>query len=494
MHIKNDHKYQRLPVFLLIVLFFFLNFTCWFFLESSNYTAQLSQYPNYPEPAKQLISFPSFVSASKNDDGLLSLQLENIIQDKRATFSLPVLSLSGSKNVFFGPTGLYSVKSNHPKYQSIQPKIHIKLLDSSGRHVYSSDARARVAGVSTKKLPLKSLNLHLQQELNSELIFSDQQSYLLESLRLRNAGNDFLLAYMRDNVVRELAKDLHLISLQYQPVVVQINGEFWGVQYLRERVNKNFLFAKYPELDREHIVLGELKKRDIFALSKGFSYKLGDLTQLIKEEDLNQPEFREKLEEKLNIDSFIDYIIIQTFISNTDWPHNNVKCAFINGQLNFVLYDTDFSLGYVREYFKHTDDFFTLPDRYYQVDEVRHPFLDNLDFYVPTYVGQMHSSLMQYNFYRSRFLERYHDLLLTDLSQTQVKKAVKKISNQISPIMPAHIARWGTPSSVEAWEYHTGQILKFCKERRAFIREKLDSVSLKFSTRIPQGISSEESP
>jgi len=159
-----------------------------------------------------------------------------------------------------------------------------------------------------------------------------------------------------------------------------------------------------------------------------------------------------------------------------------------------VIYDTDFFLDYVKEYFKHTDDFFKLPDRYYQIDEVTHPFLNSLDFYVLTYVGQMHSSLIQYGFYRNKYLERYRELLLTDLSQKQVEQAVVSIREQLSPVMPAHIARWGTPSSVDEWEYHAEQIARFCKKRRAFILKKLDSASLKFGAQISQGISNEESP
>lgn len=494
MHIKDKHKYQQLPKFLLILFFFLLNFTVWLFIDNSNYTLDSNQYPHYPKPIASLDKLPNVFSFEENKSQFILQKFKELSDDSLKSHSLPIISLSGTNNSFFGPTGLYAVNSNHPKYQSVKAQIQVELLNFMGKSIFKENAKAQVAGVSTKSLPLKSLNIHFQEKVNSELLFTENESYLLKSIRLRNAGNDFLLAYMRDNVVRDLAKNTHLISLRYQPVTVLINGEFWGIQYIRERVNEDLLIAKYPELGREQIVLGELKKKNILALSKGFRYLLGDLTQLIDNHNLNLPEYQKKLEAKLNLNNFIDYIVFQTFISNTDWPHNNVKCAFLNGQLHFILYDTDFSLGYVREYFEHTEDFFNLPDRYYQVNEVNHPFLDSLDFYVPTYVGRMHQSLMKYDFYQKKYLSRYRELLLADLSQKQVVSTVRKIREQISPIMPAHIARWGSPSSAKEWEYHTEQIVRFCEERRAYILKELDLRFSRFSAKIPQGISSEESP
>ena len=51
------------------------------------------------------------------------------------------------------------------------------------------------------------------------------------------------------------------------------------------------------------------------------------------------------LKDEIDIDNFIDYIIFQTYISNTDWPHNNARFYAI-GQEKFrvVLFDLDGAL------------------------------------------------------------------------------------------------------------------------------------------------------
>jgi hypothetical protein len=435
----------------------------------------LSNYPFYPQKASE--NYPETLPKANSDSGIVK-------SDKlpfQQALSLPTLSLSGSAGAFFGPSGLYSVNKEDPSKQAIIQKIQVELTDTSGQIVFKRQAKSSVSGASTKELPMKSLNLFLDQSVTSDQIFGQAPEYALNSIRLRNAGNDFLLAYMRDAVVSELVKNTHIIRLEYQPVVVRINNEYWGIQYLRERVDEKTIQGKFPALERDQIIIGELLANKSYAITNGFQYKFDKLMTLILHEDLDDPQILEQLNGMLNLDNFVDYVIVQTFISNTDWPHNNVKCAFLDEQLHFILYDTDISLAYVKEYFRQGNDYFSLPDRYTHVDEVRHPFLDSIDYYMPTQVGMIQNRLLQFGFYRKRYIRRYRELLQTELSQMQVEKAVINIRQEIRPFISSHVARWGYPDSYEKWHANTQQIIKFTSERRTFLQRGLTQAESLYS-------------
>lgn len=471
MLIKDNHKYQHLLTVLLMALFFLLSFLFWWYEGDLDYKSNLEAYPYYPKPVGQLSNFTIADFQGLADSGYHMYQFQK--QDLKPPFSLPTVSLKGSPGAFFGPTGLYSVNKDDPERQTVSQKILVELIDTKGKTVFTQSAKASVSGVSTKRLPMKSLNLYFNQNISSDKVFEKNYSYPLYSLRLRNAGNDFLLAFMRDALVSKLTSNTHIIALNYQPVAVLINDEFWGVQYLRERVSEKTLLGKFPDLSREQVILGEIIIQDVHDIGNGFEYKLEEVKRFIMEKDLNDPKIQNELSHILNLDNFIDYIVFQTFISNTDWPHNNVKCAFLDDRLHFILYDTDISLTYISEYFEHTNDFFSLPERYHQVNEVTHPFLDSIDFYMPTHVGEMHGKLIQYKFYRQKYEQRYRELLQTNLSQQSVEENLKSIREEIAPLMPFHIDRWGYPSSPKDWMHHTEQILKFSADRRTFILNTL---------------------
>jgi hypothetical protein len=194
----------------------------------------------------------------------------------------------------------------------------------------------------------------------------------------------------------------------------------------------------------------------------------------IEKEDLSLAENYKKLGQMLNLENFIDYVITQTFICNTDWPHNNVKGVFLDDQLHFILYDTDFAFAWPFYYQKHAGNYFDFPDRIHNINALTYNYLDSLDHYIPSQVGTLYQKLKQSPFFCDQFLTRFKDILHNDFSQDRIEQTVHKVREQIAPVMPDHIARWGYPASMEDWYLHTEQIITFCEERRAHVLHHLE--------------------
>ena len=58
-------------------------------------------------------------------------------------------------------------------------------------------------------------------------------------------------------MLQDLLKDLDMETQDFRPSVVFINGEYWGIQNLRERINKYYIEQHY-NVDKDNIDLVEL--------------------------------------------------------------------------------------------------------------------------------------------------------------------------------------------------------------------------------------------
>ncbi|MBK7712060.1 MAG: CotH kinase family protein [Bacteroidales bacterium] len=72
-------------------------------------------------------------------------------------------------------------------------------------------------------------------------VFKDKPIKKFEALVLRNAGNDWSGAIMRDGLTSTLVRDMDMDRQAFQPAIIYINGEYWGIQNIREKVNSDYL-------------------------------------------------------------------------------------------------------------------------------------------------------------------------------------------------------------------------------------------------------------
>ena len=76
--------------------------------------------------------------------------------------------------------------------------------------------------------------------------------------------------------------------------------------------------------------------------------------ELIQNTNINDSNFLGLLESRFDIENYMDYFIVQTYIQNMDWMGiawglNNVKLwrpDTTGGKWRYVIYDTDASFGY----------------------------------------------------------------------------------------------------------------------------------------------------
>ena len=134
-----------------------------------------------------------------------------------------------------------------------------------------------------------------------------------KSLVVRNAGNDCSRAFLRDAFIQNLyGGKTNVDYLAYQPVIVYINGEYWGIQNIRERSEDDYYLANY-NLEQDAIDMYDNNQ-----LQNGTETAFNALKNLVSGSFTY-----EELNEHIDVDNYLRYNVLYLFVWNPDWPGNN---------------------------------------------------------------------------------------------------------------------------------------------------------------------------
>ena len=161
------------------------------------------------------------------------------------------------------------------------------------------------------------------------------------TLILRNAGGDFCLANFRDALFHEISlhNDLDIDELAFRPAACYINGEYWGLIEIRERIDVEHLHYNYGA-DLDSVLFMEEENWSV----QGDTIHFWNLMQFIYTQDLNDPANWAHVDSLLDIHSCKDYFALEMQAGNVDWPSNNLKYwkpSVTQGKWRYVMYDLD---------------------------------------------------------------------------------------------------------------------------------------------------------
>jgi hypothetical protein len=308
--------------------------------------------------------------------------------------------------------------------------------------------------------PQKSFRLDFKSKytgrLEEAVIPAKNHIESYNNFNLRNGGQHTWSDKMQDALISRIASETNVNYMAYEPCIAYLNGEYWGVYGIREKIDEHYIEDNYG-FNSDSIDL-----MNAWNVLAGSDENALDSYQSIMSEDANSNGFYELFSSIWNVDNYIDYFVIQTFIQNMDWMGiawgaNNIKMwrpQTDDGKWNYVLYDTDGALGYFGQ-----------------------SYYDNYLAYAmnPAYINQhsqIFNKILQNDEFRCQFTNRYADLINTSLSFESAQEKTDIIKNDMQDAMPRHIERWqnsgnlnGTISSMPAWENSINNILNYYGER-----------------------------
>ncbi len=346
-------------------------------------------------------------------------------------------------------------------WKDIEVGAYLEYFTENKIQAFSQDAGIKIhGGTVTRTRPMKSFRILARDAYNDDdidfKIFKERENDNFQHLILRNAGGDFNKAHCRDGFIHRfvLREQLNLDALAYQPLVVYINGQYWGVQEFRERSDGDYIQDNYG-FNPDEIDLIE----EDTSIWEGNLVQFNEMLDFITNNDISADALFIQAAEMIDTNSFCDYIIIESYLNNTDWPNNNLKywkARNENGKWRYILIDLDAGINGVS-----------------WVDEAT----DNLGRALIV-IGNSNKHMRIFNKlitntgFRNYFINRYADLINTSFEPEHFKIHIEELRNELEPEMPAHFAQWG--SSMNEWnnEFDT-KLIRYAEQRPMYARQYL---------------------
>ncbi len=241
----------------------------------------------------------------------------------------------------------------------------IEYMPADGSEGFSQNAGIRIMGAASRGASQKSFRVISREEYQAktfeyELISDNERSdgngnvEKYKSFLLRNGGNDNEFGRLRDPYLQSLVAHRSFETMQYEPVIVYINGEYWGMYTLREDYSDNYIKHNYG-LDNKNVLF--VKRGELEDGNEEDMYLYYDMFDFITQNDMSVPENYQKACELLDMESFTQYVAFNMYIYNQDsfFDSNNYamwRCVepdpsspYGDGKWRMMAYDTDYSTG-----------------------------------------------------------------------------------------------------------------------------------------------------
>jgi len=314
----------------------------------------------------------------------------------------------------------------HERGDDSERSIYVEYFNVDGELQFAQNSDVRIHGMASRSYPQKSLRLYANQKYDdfdkfSGPLFPDlidvngEKIDDFETLILRDGGTDSPSSFFRDVLIQRLVEHTSVDTQAVNPVIIFLNGEYWGLYFLYERYDEGYFLNHYgiqPENlivleNKGVVVIGAEKERQIYQ----------DLLFYVLGNDTKNKDVYSEISNKIDINNFIDYQITEIFIAHQDWPDNNIKywrTRTVNddsensygqdGRWRWLLFDTDH--GFINT----------------ELNSIEYATRTDLE-------TNLFRSLIKNEDFRNLFLNRFADHLNTTFKQERVIQEINGVKD-----------------------------------------------------------------
>ncbi|MEN8155614.1 MAG: CotH kinase family protein [Bacteroidota bacterium] len=392
---------------------------------------------------------------------------------------LPVLCVSTDPyNLWDNENGIY-VKGDNAQtsfpffgsnfWEDWEREASIELYDEKGDSAFSLNAGIKIYGGWSRGHPQKSMAIFARKQYGTGKIkyrlFEDKEISEFESIIIRNSGNDWFGlnqesgSMFRDPLMTRLTRNMDIEHLASRQAVIYINGEYWGIQNIREKVNEHFLSSN-KGVDPDNLELLESDYRVI----QGDNQHYVALLDFLNSNDVMNPQNYAWIKSQMDIQNFINYQLAQIYYDNRDWPGNNIKYwrpDTPKGKWRWIMYDTDFGFGMwdKNKVYYNTLAFAT---------DANGPGWPN-----PPWSTFMLRKLLRNQEFGTLFINSFADQINTSFHTESVDRQIDEMRNAILNEMSNHAVRWG--GSYSNWLSRSNELKDFARLRPDIMRRHIEN-------------------
>lgn len=372
----------------------------------------------------------------------------------KALGKAPVVSVTLSDADLFDPdNGIYC------KPVSLDGKDEGKRAASvewvTGKHVFCTDAGFCAHGDASRHFdytPKKSFGLKFRGRYGANKLeepVMDDIGYTckeFKSLVLRGESNHSWPhtdkptygTSMHDQFLRDVSGAMTGFQSHGNQVHLFLNGLYWGLYNVSEAMDDHFAAAQWGgENEQYDVISGDRheptgievndgKADDFNAVANGIRAMSAEVTA----SRVDEKTFYEKACAEIDLDRMIDYLILEWYVDNSDWPQKNWKATIskqLGVKLTYLAWDLDTTL--IEGSKAITAD--PVKDKNYKS--------------VTNCVQYIERALEVSAEYKLRFADRVHKHFFGDgaLVAEKLVARYKTMAERVRPMVFAEVARWG---------------------------------------------------
>ena len=379
--------------------------------------------PVYTAPLK--LDQTTVVRVAAWEDGKLRSDVKSISYIINENHTLPVISLSAQDSALFGANGIYT---NYTQNQEIP--CNFTYIENGEE--FSIDCGLKLYGHTALQLPKKNFKVNFRGVYGTDYLsypmFGEDGPEIFDSLCIR-AGQDNPRAIIRDEVFASLAEDMgdHVLVQKSKYCIVYVNGAYFGIYALKEAFNETY-YAQNKGVSAESVQI----------VQAPFGYgELFDLRSYCMKNDLSIDKHYEYVASKIDIESIIDWMIIQGYTANGDTQQNlrYFRSTETGNRWQLAFYDLDWAM-YEHCAFSNMFD----PNQPWQHKGITRNLIKNEKF-------------------RQQFIERVSDMLHSVLSDENVIARIDHFEQILDPEVKRDRAKWG--GSYSGWQSNVQRLRNF---------------------------------
>ena len=355
----------------------------------------------------------------------------------------------------FDPTANFWNKWERP--------VHIEFWEPDGDLAFKQDAGVKIfGGLFGRQIRQKAFTVYARDKYGNKdfdyRLFPSKSANTYKRFLLRCSSNDFNSTYIRDAMMNTLVIGQMDVDYQaYQPAVLYINGDFWGLYNIREKTNQFYPESNYG-IDADSVDLMEGMGTTAHGDSTHYQLLLG----YVETHDMTLDESYQTIQTLMDVGEFMNYFIAEMYVCNRDWLHQNIKYwreHSADGKWRWLLYDMDWGFG---------------------GQDPRIPGLFNVNMLQwvleQGWASYLFQRLMLNKDFRDEFAQRFATHLNLTFDPLRVHYIIDSLARRIEPEMPRQIDRWGAIQDLDYWHEQLTKLHEFAQLRKDLVFQHLDQI------------------
>ena len=374
-------------------------------------------------------------------------------------FTMPIVSLvTEPSNFFNADTGIYvkgvNYDTGNPTWTGNyfmtgiewERDVYIQYFDIEGNLVICQDAGVRIHGGRQRAAAQKTLRLYARSEygenkFNYQLLPQKSKSEFKRFL-LKTSYGCWNSTVIKDPMASSLVRDLKVEMQDYRPVIVLLNGNYWGIQTVRDYM------SVYHYADKYNIPYD------------GTTVDYVNFYNFVDTADVTDSANYEFIKSKLDICNYLSYQNTEIYLNNYDWPGSNTRYWYSNeydGKFRWFLYDLDASFNHTHGGTDH--------------NLLHQAIVSSSGWPNPAWSTLVLSTLLENDEFKNDFIARAAYLMNYYFDEDTIIPVINNFKALYGPEYQEHAGRWNTLSYSSWTSAINSTLTSFAGQRRSYVEQ-----------------------